>query len=87
MGYFKFYNFQIFIKPRDIYGPSMVREFYETYGKAIPKRKRKVKVVLEHLDAVEIRGVLQVPCSEIEINDIWRCTYRYENNIEDIIKV
>lgn len=54
----------------------MVHEFYEDYGKAIQKSKWWVKVVLKPLDAVEIWGV-QVSCSEIEINDILGCIYKY----------
>lgn len=64
----------------------MVCEFYKAYGKTIAKSKNIVKVVIKPLDAMEVQGV-QVICSELEINDIGGCTYRYKNDMDEMMKV
>lgn len=66
--------------------PSLVREFYESYGQALPKSRSRVLMVLKPLDTVKVRGV-QVPCGEAEINDILGYTLRSHSYLKDLMQL
>lgn len=66
--------------------PSLVHEFYEAYGQALPKSKCRVQMVLKPLEAVEVRG-MQVPCGKAKINDVLYYTFWSQSYLKYLMQL
>ena len=79
----KFHKFEVLTKPRGKYVPSMVREFYQAFEAALPKRP-KLKAS-EMVDVVRVRG-RKVKCSSSDINVELGFSGNFQSDLVDILK-
>uniref|UniRef100_M1DNP1 Putative plant transposon protein domain-containing protein n=1 Tax=Solanum tuberosum TaxID=4113 RepID=M1DNP1_SOLTU len=80
----KFYQFEIFTKPRGPYIPTWFWEFYSAYGELVPKGKKKANA-FKTIDHVMLWG-RKVKCSSSDINEILKCSREFKHYYVDKVQ-